>query len=423
MFMLRFTIVLLAFAILQLAVFLPTSFLHYRKWKSKTNPILRWYPTVSIIVPCYNEEACIENCVDSLLQLDYPDFEILLIDDGSTDSTAALAWSLAARHGGKVRAFTKKNGGKHSALNHGLAQARGSVIINMDADSLLLPDAVTHCVATLDENPDCPAVAGNVKVVNRKGLWGRSQSIEYIFGQNYLKRAFAYMGCMQVIPGAIGAFRKSALVEIGGYSGDTLVEDMDLTIALARQGRKVIYNPHAIAYTEAPESIRQLYRQRFRWGLGGLQCMHKHRSVFGEWSRIGLIGLPIFAAWPWIYFFMGWFMVISWSIQGGLLLTLVLLGVVGICQTLLNLYALHLDREPLRQVWIVWIDMIYYSRLLSVVIIPIAAAFLMGKKGTWKQQRLGRNTMTSQPVLTPIPMRANDTASAELPTQLPTQQT
>jgi poly-beta-1,6 N-acetyl-D-glucosamine synthase len=390
--LLRFSAVTMFFAVTQFLVFFPASYIHFRRWKRKAHPTLLSYPLVSILVPCYNEEACVENCVDSLLLLDYPNYEIILIDDGSKDSTAALSWSLADRHP-QVRAFSKANGGKWSALNRGIEEARGSIIVNMDADSNLALDAVTHCVATLLEHPDCPAVAGNVKIVNRRGLWGRSQSIEYIFGQMYLKRAFALMGCLQVIPGAIGAFRKQALIDIGGYSGDTLVEDMDLTIALARAGKKVIFNPHAIAYTEAPESLSQLYKQRFRWGYGGFQCMHKHRGAFGEWSKMGLIGLPIFAAWPWVYFFMGWAMFISWGLSGGPLLVLELLAVVGLCQTVLNLYALHIDGEPLRQVWIVWIDMICYSRLLSVVIIPIAWKFLRKCEVAWDQQRLGRNVM------------------------------
>jgi poly-beta-1,6 N-acetyl-D-glucosamine synthase len=390
-------------AVTQFLVFFPASYLHHRKWKRKAHPTLTSFPLVSIIVPCYNEEACIENCVDSLLLLDYPNYEIILVDDGSKDSTAALSWSLADRHP-QVRAYSKANGGKWSALNYGVARAHGSVIVTMDADSLLLPDAITHCVATLQDHPECPAVAGNVKVINRKGWWGRSQSMEYTYGQMYLKRAFAQMGCLQVIPGALGVFRKQAILDVGGYSGDTMVEDMDLTIALARTGKKVIFNPYAVAYTEAPESFSQLYKQRFRWGLGGLQCMHKHRKAFGEWNRIGLVGLPIFAAGNAECFFVGWLMFLFWGLSGRSLMILVLLAAMGIYQMILHLYALHIDGEKLRQVWVVWVNMIYYSRLLSIVFVPIAWKLLRRSEVTWDQQRLGRNVM-QQPASAPTPVQ------------------
>lgn len=389
----RFSMLLLALACLQAAVFLPSSWLHYRKWKKRRDPALTERPVASVIVPCYNEELTVENCVESLLRQDYGDYEVILVDDGSTDATAALLWSLADRYE-KIRMFCKENGGKSTALNYGIERAAGEYVVCVDADSLLLPDALTQLMSAFELEPDADAVAGNVKVINRRGLWGRSQAIEYVYGQMYLRRAFDQLGCVQVISGAIGAFRKRVFREVGGYSSDTLVEDMDLTINMARHRMKVVFNPYAISYTEAPESFRQLMRQRYRWGYGWLQTMIKHFSVIGEWTRMGLIGLPVFALYPWIYVVSSftWLLVFGWVLHGGLLDFLAMFIVLGIYQMVFSWYAIRIDeRESKDLAWIVWVDTVVYARFLSFMVMFVSVAFALRRKVRWGQERLGRN--------------------------------
>jgi cellulose synthase/poly-beta-1,6-N-acetylglucosamine synthase-like glycosyltransferase/peptidoglycan/xylan/chitin deacetylase (PgdA/CDA1 family)/spore germination protein YaaH len=249
-------------------------------------------PSVTVIVPAYNEERVIVSSVTRVLASDYPDFEVIVADDGSHDRTSALV----AEHFGedtRVRLLTLTNGGKAAAINRALAQATGEVIIALDADTQFLPDAISKLVRWFAD-PKLGAVAGNARVGNRINLVTKWQAIEYVTAQNVERRALDRLGAITVVPGAIGAWRRAALDEAGGYPEDTLAEDQDLTIAIQRLGWKVTYDIDAVALTEAPESFRALARQRFRWSFGTLQCLWKHRAVLREGRPVGLarIGMP-----------------------------------------------------------------------------------------------------------------------------------
>ncbi len=247
-------------------------------------------PRVSVIVPAYNEERVLEGTVASLLGSDHPDLEVLVVDDGSTDGTAALARALAARHP-RVRALIQpRNGGKAAALNTGIAAATGAQVVTVDADTLVAPDTVRVLCEAL--TPGVDAVASNVKVGNRTRWLTRWQSVEYVVGLNLHRRAQAALGCITTIPGAACAFRREALAHVGGFSTDTVVEDTDLTLGLLAAGRRVVYEPAAIAYTEAPDTLVGLFRQRTRWARGYLQCLWKHRRNFLRLDTLGLFGMP-----------------------------------------------------------------------------------------------------------------------------------
>lgn len=256
-------------------------------------------PTVTVVVPAYNEARVIGRTIDSLLAQEYPGLEILVIDDGSTDGTADAARAAGQRerdgHGerGRVRVVRQNNGGKAVALNHGFELASGTVVVVVDADTMLAPDAIRRLVAPMAD-ADVVAVAGNAKVGNRVNLVTRWQALEYITSQNLDRRAFALLNAITVVPGAIGAWRRDAVRAVGGVSSATLAEDQDLTITLLRAGHRVAYADDAIAYTEAPETLRALERQRFRWSYGTLQCVWKHRAAFGRRAAggVGLVGLP-----------------------------------------------------------------------------------------------------------------------------------
>jgi len=230
---------------------------------------------VTIIVPAYNEGMVIEAAVRSLLDLDYPAYEILVVDDGSSDDTYVRASALEGRYGDvTVRVVSKANAGKASALNTGIALARHGFVLCMDGDSRLsrgtLRNAMRHFV---DERVG--AVAGNVKVVNRDSLWTRLQALEYVEGLNLARRAQGYLRSVNIIPGPIGVFRRAALVDVGGYDTDTFAEDADLTLKILTAGWQIVYEDGAIAYTEAPERLLDLIKQRYRWTRGILQALRK----------------------------------------------------------------------------------------------------------------------------------------------------
>ncbi len=250
-------------------------------------------PAVSVLVPAYREALVIVRTVEHLLAQRYPgELEVVVVDDGSPDDTYATA--RAAFDGDpRVRVITKPNGGKASALNAGLRVARHDVVIALDADTLFEEDTVARLVEALDD-PRVAAVAGNAKVGNRLNLVTRWQAIEYITSQNLDRRAFALLNGITVVPGAVGAWRRQAVLEAGGFSHDTLAEDQDLTLSLLKAGHRVAYAPRAVAWTEAPDTVAGLLKQRFRWSFGTLQCMWKHRRVLlrPRYGSLGMVALP-----------------------------------------------------------------------------------------------------------------------------------
>ena len=248
---------------------------------------------VAVIVPAYNEEKVIAKTVASLLEQDYPGpLSIIVVDDGSPDGTAAVVRAIYGDHP-RVSIHTKPNGGKASALNYGIALTKAPIIVALDADTLFETDTITRLVAPLAD-PRVGAVAGNAKVGNRINLVTRWQAVEYVTSQNLDRRAFALLDCITVVPGAVGAWRRGLAVAAGGFSEDTLAEDQDLTLAIRRQGYSVAYAADAVAYTEAPETLRGLAKQRFRWSFGTLQCMWKHRDALcnPRYGTLGWVAMP-----------------------------------------------------------------------------------------------------------------------------------
>jgi cellulose synthase/poly-beta-1,6-N-acetylglucosamine synthase-like glycosyltransferase/peptidoglycan/xylan/chitin deacetylase (PgdA/CDA1 family)/spore germination protein YaaH len=260
--------------------------------RERTHAGSDYTPFVSILVPAYNEELVIEKTIRSLLASDYSNYEIIVIDDGSQDDTSKV---VAEKFGNeeRVRLFTVANAGKASALNTGIREARGEIVIALDADTLFAPQTV-GALAHRFYNKELGAIAGNAKVGNRVNLVTRWQALEYITSQNMDRRAFASLNCITVVPGAVGAWRKDLLIEAGGFPVDTLAEDQDLTLRIRRLGYTIGYEETAIAWTEAPHNLRTLAKQRFRWAYGTLQCMWKHRDALfrPRYGALGFIAMP-----------------------------------------------------------------------------------------------------------------------------------
>jgi spore germination protein YaaH/peptidoglycan/xylan/chitin deacetylase (PgdA/CDA1 family)/GT2 family glycosyltransferase len=255
-------------------------------------------PFVSIIVPAYNEEVNAVSSLHNLLKCDYPDFEIIFIDDGSKDKTFEIVKD-AFENNPLVKVYTKQNGGKASALQYGIGQSHADYVICIDADTKLAADAVSKLMRNFlnpiyNKGQEVGAVAGSVIVGNEVNLLTKWQSIEYITSQNFDRKGFAYLNAITVIPGAIGAFKKDALIEAGGFTTDTLAEDCDITMRIIKAGYIVANEPKAYAYTEVPEQLKQFLKQRVRWSFGVMQTFWKHKDfLFNNKNKaLGWVALP-----------------------------------------------------------------------------------------------------------------------------------
>ena len=249
-------------------------------------------PSLAVLVPAYNEEKVICATIRSLLSSDGADLDIIVVDDGSSDRTAEIA-RRAFSDDNRVRVFKKENGGKAAALNFALLHTSAEVVVAIDADTVLAEDAIRLLVRHFEDTA-VGAVAGTAVVGNQITLMARFQALEYVTSQNLDRRAFECVNAIGVVPGAIGAWRREALVQVGGYAHDTLAEDADVTIAIERSRWKILYEPRAIAFTEAPETVRAFLKQRFRWMFGTLQVAFKHAGellVFPP-TGVGLVTLP-----------------------------------------------------------------------------------------------------------------------------------
>lgn len=251
-----------------------------------------YQPFVSIVVPAFNEEKVIGRTIESLLASDYPDFEVIVVDDGSSDDTYQTALVYAERDS-RVAVHTKENGGKAEALNFGWHHAKGEVIVALDADTLFT-EGTLRALARRFADEKIGAIAGNAKVGNRINVVTRWQALEYVTSQNLDRRAFSSLNCITVVPGSVGAWRRNVLESLGGFSSETLAEDQDLTIRVRKAGYKIGYEEDAIGYTEAPDTLLTLARQRFRWSFGTLQCMWKHKDAFlnPKYGALGFIAMP-----------------------------------------------------------------------------------------------------------------------------------
>jgi cellulose synthase/poly-beta-1,6-N-acetylglucosamine synthase-like glycosyltransferase/peptidoglycan/xylan/chitin deacetylase (PgdA/CDA1 family) len=366
----------------------------------RRQPLPRGFqPPVSIVVPAYNEAAGIERAIRSLAASDYPEFEVVVVDDGSTDETGALVDGLGLPG---VRVLREPNRGKAEALNTGIAAATHNLIAAVDADTLFEPGTLTALVRPFADD-QVGAVAGNTKVGNRGTLLGLWQHIDYVTGFNLDRRLYDVLGCMPTVPGAVGAFRRDALLEVGGFSSDTLAEDTDVTIALGRSGWKVVYAEDARAFTETPGSWSGLWRQRYRWSFGTMQSVWKHRRAFlrrreGPIGRIGLpylvlfqIALPLLA--PLIDVF---------ALYGILFLNPLPVLAYWLAFNLLVLgqaaYAFHLDRERARVLWALPLQTFVYRQLMYLVVLQSVASALQGLRLRWQHvERSGDVDLVAQP--------------------------
>jgi cellulose synthase/poly-beta-1,6-N-acetylglucosamine synthase-like glycosyltransferase/peptidoglycan/xylan/chitin deacetylase (PgdA/CDA1 family)/spore germination protein YaaH len=377
-----FMMVATALTFLRAAFIAVIAFMHRRREADSLD--FSFQPPISIIIAAYNEEKVIQRTLASLLKTDYRgSMEILVIDDGSTDATARIIGAEAEKDQ-RIRCIGQSNQGKARALQTGFAAGRHEIVVTLDADTRFAPDTLRHLVQPLHSD-QVGAVSGHVRVGNLRTFISRCQSLEYTCGFNLDRRAYDLLNCITVVPGAISALRKSAVLLAGGISTDTLAEDTDLTLSLHRKGLQIRYAPRAMAWTEAPESYRDLARQRFRWAFGTLQCLWKHRDlIFKPGQRfLGWFSLP--GTW----FFQILLVAIA-PVVDLLLIISIFFGVGSeifpyfimflLIDVFLAIAACIVENEPLLQAWRILPMRFLYRPLLSWV---VWKSIFKAVKGIW----------------------------------------
>ena len=363
---------------------------------------------VSVLVPAYNEEKVIVKTVEQILGSDHGDLEVIVVDDGSADGTSEV---LRAAFGDnpRVTLIRVDNGGKAAALNVGLSQAKGDILVALDADTQFQADTIPRLVRWFYD-PEIGAVAGNAKVGNRINMITRWQALEYIVAQNLERRALAALGTLTVIPGAVGAWRKSVLQEMGGFHSDTLAEDQDLTIGIQAKGWRVRFDSSAIAWTEAPSTFTGLARQRFRWAFGTLQCLWKYSGLIfnPRYGALGLFALPqvwlfqiaLTALAPLADLLLIWQLISQWIayVQHGAEFSntdLVTVGIYYLVFVVVDLFAaafgfLMERNEDWRLLWWLPLQRFGYRQLMYYVVVRSISAAIRGAVVGWgKLERTG----------------------------------
>ena len=247
-------------------------------------------PMATVIIPAWNEEKSVERTLNSILASDYPDFEVIFIDDGSTDKTYEIAKRFEKHP--QVSVFTKKNGGKSSALNFGIEKAKGEIIFTMDADTRVDKGSM-KIMARYFKNENVVSVTPAMLVDNPKTILDRVQSIEYLLGI-FLRTVFAQLNAIYIAPGAFTVYKKWFFKKHGGYDENTIAEDLEMALRIQSFGYKTENAPTANIYTTPPVKFKEITIQRIRWYTGLVKNFHKYRhmasSRFGD---LGLIVLPI----------------------------------------------------------------------------------------------------------------------------------
>ncbi len=351
------------------------------------------YPKISIIIPAYNEEKVISHTIEALLETKYPKKEIIFVDDGSNDNTL----SIAMRYNEKIKVLHKENGGKASALNYGLVYATGEIVVIVDADTIIGRNSLKEIVKGFEVNEHVAAVAGNIKVRNRLNWITKCQALEYITGIQIVRRAFDVFGSITIVPGALGAFKKSFLSELGTYGKETIVEDFDQTIKLLKAGLITQGSSKATAYTEAPNTLHDFVAQRKRWYRGNIQVLKRHSDAlfnprFGYLQRLslpylflGMVITPIVGFTSVINAIVGTILGDGWYVLQVSLIFLVV-------HYLMTALAIRIDNEDPKLLWHAVFLVFGFKQITDFLLLKAILEQLRKKKATWTSaKRIGVN--------------------------------
>ncbi|MEB1808441.1 MAG: glycosyltransferase family 2 protein [Bacillaceae bacterium] len=370
-------------------------YLSYKQKQTHTSIITEDYkPFVSVILPVYNEEKVIENTVSTILASNYTNYEIVIIDDGSTDRTRSILES-NFNHLDHVHFISKENEGKAASLNRGIQEAQGDIIITMDADTEINEEAISYLIRHF-QDPMVSAVSGNVKVGNKRKILSLWQHIEYVTSFNLEKRALQMINSITVVPGALGAWRKEDIEKVNLFEEETLAEDTDLTIKIIRTGKRIIFEEKAIGYTEVPTKLKDLTKQRLRWYFGILQSLWKHKDALFQRKYKGLafVGIPNMMfqiTFQLLVPIIDILLIIALLTQTYSLLIYILIFIA--IDTFISLYAFKLERErlsPLR--WII-IQRFAYRIFFAYITWKVVIKAIQGVSVKWgKLDRIGKKS-------------------------------
>jgi len=349
------------------------------------------FPMITILIPAYNEEKVIEITIESVINADYPKKEIIVIDDGSTDRTLEIA----SRYKDQVKILHKENGGKASALNYGLVFTTGEIISIIDADTIIGRQALKQ-IAKGFSNPKVAAVAGNIKIRNKMNWLTWCQALDYLTGIQIMRRALDYFGAITIVPGALGAFNKKRLEEAGAYDKGTIVEDFDATMKVLKSGLVVQASSTALAFTQAPQTLRDFYNQRKRWYRGNLQVLTRHSDAltnprFGALQRFAyplmIIHMLIIPATS----IMVWGFAAYNVIIGQYEIVIFMVSMFIILQYLLGLMAIRIDGDDKKLVWFSVFLVLGYKQIVDVLMLKAAIEELFGVKPVWTSAKRVRS--------------------------------
>lgn len=371
----------------------------FRRYEKNVDkpPRLRQYPFFSVMIPCHNEARHIAETVTQALKLDYPHFEVIVIDDGSTDSSADVLKELCADHR-KVRAvYLKENQGKAAALSIGALASRGEFLLTIDADALVDPQTLNWMAWHFENFPRVGAVTGNPRILNRTTLLAKIQTGEFSTIIGLIKRTQRILGKVLTVSGVIAAFRKQALLSVGFWDTDMVTEDIDITWKLEKQFWDIRYEPKAICWIYVPETIKGLLRQRLRWSQGGVEVLKKHRGIWKDWRqrRLWPIYVESCVSIFWSYSF--------WSLTLVAIVILILnttlpiyvappvpprwtgaiLALVCVIQFSVSMYVDRTyEKKMMRYLfWVIWYPFMYWM-ISSLTVIFATPRALFKKKGT-----------------------------------------
>jgi len=375
--------------------------------KMKFPPAMKEYPFFSILIPCHNEEGQIIETVTKLLELDYPHYEIIPIDDGSADKTASILHELTKKHEQVRAVYLKENQGKGEALNVGCLVAKGDLILTIDADAFLDPRALKWLAWHFERFPRVGAITGNPRVLNRTTLLGKIQTGEYASIIGLIKRTQRILGKVLTVSGVIAAFRKQALLSAGLWDKDMVTEDIDITWKLEKHFWDVRFEPRAVCWVLVPETLIGLWRQRLRWAQGGIEVLRKHADIWQNWKQRRL--WPVYIEYVfstfWAYSF--WILILMWLGQDIFHLAYPLrleppippqwtgsiLALTCVIQFSVSIYVDNAyEKKFLKYLfWVIWYPFIYWaiSALAIVVAVPKALLRKRGAKAVWKSPDRG----------------------------------
>ncbi len=347
------------------------------------------HPRISVVVPAYNEERTITKCVQSLQNLDYSNYEIIIVDDGSTDSTYRLASQAEASN---LLVLHQENRGKSQALNFGIQYSTGEIIITVDADTTLDRQALARLAERFAVNRQVGAVAGNVKVNPEPKIINGLQSAEYATGINLVRKSQSVFGCVMIVPGPIAALRKEAIQKAGLFSNDTFAEDFDLTLNILKSGYKIQYEEASLAYTDAPKNVEDMIKQRRRWYRGMIQVLDKHKDMYfnPKYGVAGLIGVPnlwLEAVSPFFNLSLLLIILLTWVLSTEVYLTLLGIGLTLVVFLVVNFVLLSLEPRPEKRNYFIIPLLLFYNTFLDGIRIMSLTEEVVNTMTEWEKPK------------------------------------